>query len=334
MRVSVIIPAHNAENSLKLTLDSVVGQTKSAHEIIVINDGSTDNTEATAKSYGERIIYLEQENAGQGAARNHGLQIASGDAIAFLDADDFWRPQFLERCCAFLREHPEAIAVNTGLLTRLVDGLELRQPASLQGVNAPEKPYMLDDFFAFWAQHDHVRTGSALIRKTATDLAGLQRADLRVSQDLEYWGLLATYGSWGYIPEALWVGNSRAAAAGFAWLRKYRKRRKLCPTVESWQERLLPRLNEAQLPSFRIVRGRVAAGYAHNHILGGNPAQSRHIIATYGEELPNNKLTWFLRLGHRCGAIGWWLACRVVVAREYGKVLRWQLRKSDKQRSK
>lgn len=327
MRVSVIIPAHNAENSLRQTLDSVLGQTCPAHEVIVINDGSTDGTAAVAKSYGGRVTYLEQENAGQGAARNNGLRHATGDAVAFLDSDDYWLPQFLEKCCAFLAEHPEAVAVNTGLITRLADGRELRQPASLQGDNAVPAPVMLDDFFAFWARHDHVRTGSVLIRKTAIDQAGPQKADLRVSQDLEYWGMIATLGPWGYIPEALWVGNSRAAAVGFAWLRKYRQRRKMCPTVEAWQERLLPRITPAQMPHLQVVRGRVAAGYAQNHVLGGNSAQARHIVATYGAEMPNNKLTRLLRLGHRCCRVGWWLTCRLVIGREYLKVLLLQARK-------
>lgn len=318
-RVSVIIPAHNAENSLRQTLDSVFAQTLPAFEVIVINDGSTDQTEQTAKKYGSRIRYLYQDNAGQGAARNRGLEIASGDLIAFLDADDFWRPEFIERCCAFLQKHPEAIAVNTGLLTRLADGRELRQPASLLRADSPREPYMIDDFFAFWAKHDHVRTGSALIRKKAIDLAGMQKADLRVSQDLEYWGLLATYGPWGYIPDALWVGNSRAAATGFAWLKKYRKRRRLCPTVETWQERLLPRLSEAQLPHFKVIRGRVAAHFAQSHVLAGHRDLARQIVRNYGIEMPGWWTARLLHTGDRHGWLTWQLACFLIVFREYQK---------------
>jgi hypothetical protein len=328
MHVSVIIPAHNSANSLALSVDSALCQTVPPHEIIVINDGSTDGTADVARRYGDRIVFLEQENAGQGAARNAGLAVASGEYIAFLDADDYWQPEFLERCVDFLESHSEAVAVNTGLLTRLQDGRELLQPALLTRPGAPTESFMIDDFYAFWAEHDHVRTGSAVIRKSAIDQAGGQRADLRVSQDLEYWGYVATFGPWGYIPEPLWVGNSRAAAAGPGWLKKYRKRRRLCPTVESWQERLLPRLTEGQLPHFRVVRGRVAAGYAQNHILGGNPEQARHIIRTYWDELPRTRVTRLLRAGDRLGPLGWWIACRIVVAREYAKAfgVQWRAR--------
>lgn len=326
MKITVIIPAHNAEVSLSQTLDSVLCQTAAPHEIIVIDDGSTDGTASVARSYGDRIIYLEQANAGQGAARNTGLHIATGDLVAFLDSDDYWRPEFLERCTGFLEAHPEVVAVNTGLLTRMQDGREFLQPELLTGPDAPTASFVINDFYAFWATHDHVRTGSAVIRKSVMDQAGGQRADLRVSQDLEYWGYIATFGPWGYIPEPLWIGNSRAAAASSGWLRKYRKRRKLCPTVESWQERILPRLTNEQLPHFIKVRGRVASGYAHNHILGGNPAQARQIIQTYGNQLPDTLLTRLLRAGDRWGSIGWRLACGIVIAREYAKALTVQLR--------
>ncbi|MBW2011404.1 MAG: glycosyltransferase, partial [Deltaproteobacteria bacterium] len=244
---------------------------------------------------------------------------AAGKLIAFLDADDFWKPDFLAKCVSFLNEHSECVAVNTGLLTRMHDGSEVIHPSFLRRQNVSAKPFVLEDFYDFWAKHDHVRTGSAVIRKPVIDKAGGQRADLRVSQDLEYWGYIATFGHWGYIPEPLWVGNSRAAASG--WLTKYRMRRKHCPTLESWQKRILPRLTPAQFPYFKIVRGRVAAGYAHNHILGGNFAQAKHIVQTYGLEMPKNRLTRLLNGGLSAGRHGWHTACLSVIAHEYVKAL-------------
>ena len=105
--VSVIIPAYNAEVSLGQSIDSALHQTLAPHEVIVINDGSTDGTENIAKSYGNKIIYLEQENAGPSATRNAGLHIAKGKFVAFLDADDYWSPGFLENCVSFLLKHEE-----------------------------------------------------------------------------------------------------------------------------------------------------------------------------------------------------------------------------------
>jgi hypothetical protein len=151
--------------------------------------------------------------------------------------------------------------------------------------------------------------------------AGPQRADLRVSQDLEYWGYLATFGKWGFIPQPLWVGNSRSHARGLRWLRKYRKRRRLCPTVESWQKRILPRLSEKQLPSFSKVRGRVASGYAQNKIIAGKHKEALHIVRKYGQDMPVNSLTRVLLAGARGGVGGWLAACIVIQMREYVKSL-------------
>ncbi len=96
-RFSVIIPAYNAKDTLARALDSVLAQIWPAFEIIVIDDGSIDATAAVAASYGKKIRYLRQDNAGVSAARNHGARIASGDWLAFLDADDWYYPNRLKR---------------------------------------------------------------------------------------------------------------------------------------------------------------------------------------------------------------------------------------------
>lgn len=96
-RFSVIIPAYNAQDTLARALDSVLAQSWPAFEIIVIDDGSIDATAAVAASYGEKIRYLRQDNAGVSAARNHGARIASSDWLAFLDADDWYFPNRLKR---------------------------------------------------------------------------------------------------------------------------------------------------------------------------------------------------------------------------------------------
>lgn len=318
-RVSVIIPACNAEHSLRQCIESVLGQLHNAIEVCVVNDGSSDGTATVARSFGDRIVYHEQENMGQGAARNRGLEIASGDYVAFLDADDYWLPGFLEKTVAFLDAHPDVVAVSCASLTRMHDGSERVGPACVADGSGPSSPLVLDDFYQFWAEQDHVRTGTVLVRRSVIEEAGGQCANLRISQDLEYWGYLATFGKWGFIPEPLWVGNSRQIGKQSGWLKKYRKRRRLCPTVEAWQDRILTRLTTAQRPFFFKVRGRVAAGYAHAKILGGNRQGARDIVRTYGDDLPQNRVTRLLRIGQRSGFIGWHLVCALLVAREHLK---------------
>ncbi|CAH1904792.1 Glyco_trans_2-like domain-containing protein [Candidatus Nitrotoga sp. HW29] len=95
-RFSVIIPAYNAAATLARALDSVLVQTWPAHEIIVVDDGSSDATAAAVAAYGDKVRYLYQHNAGVSAARNAGAQAASGDWLAFLDADDWYYPNRLK----------------------------------------------------------------------------------------------------------------------------------------------------------------------------------------------------------------------------------------------
>jgi glycosyltransferase involved in cell wall biosynthesis len=91
------------------TLNSVFAQTKSAFEVIVINDGSTDTAELeeVLRPFRERIVYLKQENRGLSGARNTGIRAATGNLIALLDGDDLWMPRYLETQTKFLRSHPE-----------------------------------------------------------------------------------------------------------------------------------------------------------------------------------------------------------------------------------
>ncbi len=94
--VSVIIPVFNCAKYLGEAIESVLEQTYKPIEIIVVNDGSTDNSQAVAKSYSNNIKYHYQENSGIGAARNKGIELSKGDYLAFLDADDLWVKNRLE----------------------------------------------------------------------------------------------------------------------------------------------------------------------------------------------------------------------------------------------
>lgn len=95
-RFSVVIPAYNAAATIARTLNSVLAQTCPAHEIIVVDDGSSDNTAEVVAVYGDLVTYLWQKNAGPSSARNRGVEAASGDWIAFLDADDWYYPGRLQ----------------------------------------------------------------------------------------------------------------------------------------------------------------------------------------------------------------------------------------------
>ena len=97
MKVSVVIPVYNQTAYLAQALDSVLGQSRRADEVIVVDDGSIDSTAAVCRQYGSSILYIRQENAGPAAARNSGIARASGELVLFLDGDDVLSPRWIER---------------------------------------------------------------------------------------------------------------------------------------------------------------------------------------------------------------------------------------------
>ena len=109
--ISVIIPTYNAAPYIGETLDSVLSQTYPRKEIIVIDDGSTDSTPQSLEAYNSTVRSIRQENAGAGAARNAGVKAASGDYIAFLDADDLWLPEKLDVQMRIAEKHPESALI-------------------------------------------------------------------------------------------------------------------------------------------------------------------------------------------------------------------------------
>jgi glycosyltransferase involved in cell wall biosynthesis len=112
--VSVIIPTYNSADFIEEALESLFEQTFQDFEIIVIDDGSTDETAAILEKYGDRIVYLYQDNGGCASARNKGIRIARGKYIAFLDADDIWLPAKLEKQVLLFNKRESLGMVTTG----------------------------------------------------------------------------------------------------------------------------------------------------------------------------------------------------------------------------
>jgi glycosyltransferase involved in cell wall biosynthesis len=109
--VTVILPTYNRAAFLPAAFESITGQSWTDWDLVVVDDGSTDNTREIVASYesslGERLRYVHQENRGAYGARNRGLEEAAGAYVAFFDSDDLWLPHHLQRCVTALRNHPE-----------------------------------------------------------------------------------------------------------------------------------------------------------------------------------------------------------------------------------
>lgn len=144
--VTVIVPACNPGRLLAEALDSILAQTVQLQQVIVVDDGSTDETELLVRRYRDpRIEYIKQAHAGAAAARNAGLEAARGEFITFLHADDRWGPELVERLHGFLAEDPTAACAfssfvwfgdATGKIVRdqFPSYPELRRPVLLKGI--------------------------------------------------------------------------------------------------------------------------------------------------------------------------------------------------------
>ena len=114
MKTTVLIPAYNCAKTLRATLESVFEQTLAPDEVILLDDGSTDETPSIASSYGSLISVIRQSNAGVAVARNVLCSRATGDLITFIDADDIWHPHYLEVQAELFAKFPEAVGFFTG----------------------------------------------------------------------------------------------------------------------------------------------------------------------------------------------------------------------------
>lgn len=188
VKISVVIPAYNAASFLPRCLKSVFTQTRRPEEIIVVDDGSTDTTAAMAADLGARVI--SRPNGGLSAARNMGIQSASSEWIALLDADDMWAPEKLERQAA--RVQPETVLVYTGI--RIFDDNGVRESRRAVDVTAARK--ML-------RYCNPITPSTVLVRRDAVVQDGGFREDIRACEDWEMWFRLQRFGQFEAISDPL-----------------------------------------------------------------------------------------------------------------------------------
>ncbi|MCK4641667.1 MAG: glycosyltransferase [Candidatus Marinimicrobia bacterium] len=112
-RISVIIPTYNRGDELKRAIKSVLSQTYKNYELIVVDDGSTDNTSRILSRFTDKIRFYSKLHGGVSSARNFGLEKSEGTWVAFLDSDDYWLPEKLDRQMQYIREHPDIMIVQT-----------------------------------------------------------------------------------------------------------------------------------------------------------------------------------------------------------------------------
>ena len=199
VRVSAIILTYNRADLIMEAIESVLAQTYTDYEIIVIDDGSTDNTAQVLRELIEtgRIRYIWQENQGECAARNHGLRQARGEYVAFLDSDDLWLPQKLEAQVACLEAYAEAGLVQSSFLKfddATGNNLGIRDTSWFSGWIYPQ-------IFMHWS--DLMAVDAVLIPLKVLQHVGGFDETLKRGLDLELWWRISRYYPFMAIPEVL-----------------------------------------------------------------------------------------------------------------------------------
>jgi glycosyltransferase involved in cell wall biosynthesis len=212
-RISAVIPTYNRAALVGRAVQSILAQTRPPDEVLVVDDGSTDDTEAVVRRLGPRVTYLRQENAGASAARNHGVDAASGEFVAFLDSDDVWSPDYLARIARAIAD---------------TDGRALTYFADLAYTGSDETSWQLSSF-AIASDHEYredpspwfllprqpMTTQATVIRRDAYRSLGGQDRSILCRQDTH---LFFRLGFSGPACAVACVGGELTPAAGEARL--------------------------------------------------------------------------------------------------------------------
>jgi glycosyltransferase involved in cell wall biosynthesis len=201
-RVSIVIPVYNTAAYLKAALDSVLRQTYSDWEVIVVDDGSTDNTRSLVAScmpaFSGKLRYIYQSNRGLPAARNTALQNSSGVLVALLDADDVWLDHRLERGVGVMDGNPEVGLVHAKVARINTSGEVIEEPVT------PAPKYLSGKIARhIYARRAHILCPTVMFRKECLDLVGMFDETMCSTEDRDLWFRIAERYSVAYVNEIL-----------------------------------------------------------------------------------------------------------------------------------
>ncbi|MBV6627760.1 MAG: glycosyltransferase family 2 protein [Rivularia sp. (in: Bacteria)] len=234
-KVSVIIPTYNRAHLVQDAVESVLNQTYQDFELIVIDDGSTDNTKEVLAVYKDKLAYIYQENRGRSSARNHGIKIAQGEYIAFLDSDDVWFPDKLERQVPILEYAPSDVVLVHGYKCMVdknlqpVAGWELKLRRLYAQAEKGEETY------ENYLQSTCIFTSTILLRKTALLEINGYDVSIQGREDLDlYLRLLLQDYCFAFISEPALIkyrcheNNTNEVSSNYSYLQVYEKHLNEC----------------------------------------------------------------------------------------------------------
>lgn len=190
-QISIVMPLFNKREYVKRAIKSVLSQTFSDFELIVINDGSTDKGYEAVKSFDDaRVILIHQENSGVSVARNRGIDAACSDFIAFIDADDEWMPNFLETIMDLKESYPFCKVFSTSYFYCLKG---VTYPLIIRGLpNGFKKGVLKDYFFIASRSRSPVHSSTVAVEKNVINTIGKFPSGIAIGEDLLTWARLAS----------------------------------------------------------------------------------------------------------------------------------------------
>lgn len=191
MNIAVVIPLYNKVDTVQRAIDSILNQTMLPSEIIVVNDGSTDGSEQVVEGLQHPLVRIvHQTNAGVSVARNMGIELATSDWIAFLDADDIWNPLYLKTISSLHRSYPRAAVLATAYMFE--DHLQNRKPVSLNALSFTGETGLLNNYFEVASESNPPIWTSAVVVKRRVLLDVGFPIGVAVGEDLLVWAILAS----------------------------------------------------------------------------------------------------------------------------------------------
>ncbi|HKI34885.1 MAG TPA: glycosyltransferase family A protein [Gemmataceae bacterium] len=298
--VSAIIPVYNGEKYLRKSIESVLAQSYDPIELIVVDDGSSDGSAELASSCDWGLRLIRQPNGGVAAARNTGIGAAHGDLIAFLDQDDWWLPQKVDRQVECFRADASLGLVHTA--TVHYDDTR----SALAGSSGPATSYLMGRCYDLLLLRNGIYNSSVMVSRKALDAVGLLDTAIEGNtvQDYDLWLRIAKAFPLGFVPEPLTVWRLHPGQG-------YWSRRRMLTEELRLLERIM---EEHALPPSAAMRRRLATllgelGEAHLEASDGRSAR-RYFARALQTSWSKRHAIFYALSFLPWGAVAWLRQCR------------------------
>lgn len=270
-KISVIIPVYNRAHTIRRAVESVLAQSHTDYELIVVDDGSTDNTRGVLEAYKSRVTYVYQENRERSAARNNGLRHASGKYVVFLDSDDWLLPTMLSVQSAYLDRHAHVgFVYGYGVMAGL-DGRVVEPPVLMGAPLHPSRPA-----FVSLILESPVLIVTAMVRRDSLDRVGYFDKTLAGTEDWDLWLRLSVHYAVGFTHQPVAVCSVPVPFFP-ARLDKYGMHEQTLRVLQGLFDRLPPGSPLLDVKPRAIARAHVQWGACLDHALGRNGRARQHI---------------------------------------------------------